>query len=96
MPPTSLFILLGGIIKGGSKMKIGVLDVLARYKEDDEEDGRATVKVAIRFDGCTRDEAMRASQMINEAARDIIEKGRQELKCYSGNNKEYQTGEALP
>ncbi|MCP6813772.1 hypothetical protein JKT90_01585 [Listeria monocytogenes] len=74
-------------------MKIGVLDVSARYNEDD---GRATVKVAIRFDGCTRDEAMRTSQMINEAARDIIEKGRQGLKCYSGNNKEYQTGEALP
>ncbi len=92
MPPTSLFILLGGIIKGGSKMKIGVLDVSTRY---DEETGRATVKVAIRFDGCTRDDAVRASQMINEAAREIVEKGKKEMKYYVEDNEVYQAGEAL-
>lgn len=93
MPPASLFILLGGIIKGGSKMKIGVLDVSTRY---DEETGRATVKVAIRFDGCTRDDAVRASQMINEAAREIVEKGKKEMKYYVEDNEVYQAGEALP
>lgn len=92
MPPASLFILLGGIIKGGPKMKIGVLDVSTRY---DEETGRATVKVAIRFDGCTRDDAVRASQMINEAAREIVEKGKKEMKYYVEDNEVYQAGEAL-
>lgn len=92
MPPASLFILLGGIIKGDSKMKIGVLDVSTRY---DEETGRATVKVAIRFDDCTRDDAVRASQMINEAAREIVGKGKKEMKYYVEDNEVYQAGEAL-
>ncbi|EAC2431435.1 hypothetical protein ACP46T_000506 [Listeria monocytogenes] len=73
-------------------MKIGVLDVSTRY---DEETGRATVKVAIRFDGCTRDDAVRASQMINEAAREIVEKGKKEMKYYVEDNEVYQAGEAL-